>query len=49
MHIGFWWESKNERDHWQDQDVGGWTLLKWNFREICWDDVDWIDVAQDRD
>jgi hypothetical protein len=18
------------RDHWEDQDVGGWTILKWN-------------------
>jgi hypothetical protein len=18
-----------ERDHWEDQDVGGWTILKW--------------------
>jgi hypothetical protein len=20
---------KKERDHWEDQDVGGWTILKW--------------------
>jgi hypothetical protein len=26
------------RDHWEDQDV-----------EIEWDDMDWIDLAQDRD
>jgi hypothetical protein len=29
MHIEYWWESQNERDHWGDQDVGGWTILKW--------------------
>jgi hypothetical protein len=29
MHIGYWWESQKERDHWEDQDVGRWTLLKW--------------------
>jgi hypothetical protein len=29
MHIGYWWESQKERDHWEDQDVGGWTILKW--------------------
>jgi hypothetical protein len=29
MHIGYWWEIQKERDHWEDQDVGGWTVLKW--------------------
>jgi hypothetical protein len=42
MYIGYWWESQKERDHWEDQDVGG-------FREIEWDGMDWIDLAQDRD
>jgi hypothetical protein len=27
MHIGYWWESQNER--YQYQDVAGWTILKW--------------------
>jgi hypothetical protein len=22
-HIDYWWESERERDHWEDQDVGG--------------------------
>jgi hypothetical protein len=29
MHIGYWWEILKERDHWEDQDVGEWTILKW--------------------
>jgi hypothetical protein len=29
MHIGYWWEIQKERDHLEDQDVGGWTILKW--------------------
>jgi hypothetical protein len=28
MLTGFWWESQNERDHYKDRDIGGWTLLK---------------------
>jgi hypothetical protein len=28
-HIGCWRESHNEKVHCEDQDVGGWTILKW--------------------
>jgi hypothetical protein len=49
MHIGYWWESQKERDHWEDQDVGGWTILKWILEREVWNDMDWIDLAQDRD
>jgi hypothetical protein len=27
--MGYWWESQKERDHFEDEDVGGWTILKW--------------------
>jgi hypothetical protein len=47
MHIGYWWESQKERDHWEDQDVGGWTILKWILEG--WDGRDWIELAHDRD
>jgi hypothetical protein len=40
MHIG--WESQKERDHWADN-------IKMDLRETGWDDVDWIDMAQERD
>jgi hypothetical protein len=23
MHIGYWWESQKEREHWEEQDVDG--------------------------
>jgi hypothetical protein len=49
MHTRHWWEIQKERDHWEDQDVGGWTILKWILTEIGWDGMDWIYLAQDRD
>jgi hypothetical protein len=27
IHIGCWCESQKERDHKEDQDIGGWTTL----------------------
>jgi hypothetical protein len=47
MHIGYWMESQKDRDHWEKQDVGGWTILKC-ILEIGWDGVNWMDMAQDR-
>jgi hypothetical protein len=26
---GFWWGSQKERDHQEEQDVGGWIIIKW--------------------
>jgi hypothetical protein len=28
-HIGYWWESKWDRDHLEDQDEGGWIIFLW--------------------
>jgi hypothetical protein len=36
------------KSHWEDLDVGGWTILKW-ILEIGWNGMDWIDLAPDRD
>jgi hypothetical protein len=47
MHIGYWWEIQKERDHLEDQDVGGWTILKWILER--YDGMVWTDLAQDRD
>jgi hypothetical protein len=49
MVIGYWWESQTERDEWEYQDVGGWTISKWILREIGWNGVNWIGRAQDRE
>jgi hypothetical protein len=29
MDIGFWWESRKERDHKEDLDVAGRIILEW--------------------
>jgi hypothetical protein len=29
IRIGYWWESQNERNHYKDEDVEGWTVLEW--------------------
>jgi alpha-glucosidase (family GH31 glycosyl hydrolase) len=42
----FWWESPKERDHWEDQGVGGIIM---DLREIGLGVVDSIRLAQDRD
>jgi hypothetical protein len=49
MHVGYWWESQKERDHLEDQDVDGVDNIKMDLREIGWDGMDWMDLAQDRD
>jgi hypothetical protein len=41
MRIEYWWESQKERDDWEDQDVVGWTMLKW-ILEKGWGGMDWI-------
>jgi hypothetical protein len=29
IHVGYWWESQKEGDHYEDQDIVGWVILKW--------------------
>jgi hypothetical protein len=28
IHIGYWWESQKEKDLLDEQNVGGWIILK---------------------
>jgi hypothetical protein len=48
VRTGFLWETLREGDHLEDPGVDGRVALKWIFE--TWDgDVDWINLAQDRD
>jgi hypothetical protein len=47
MHIGYWWESQKDRHHWKDQDVGGWTILKWILERqngMVWIGLMWLRI-----
>jgi hypothetical protein len=44
----FWWESPKERDHWEDQGIGGKRGTEWILGRLAWG-VDWIQLSQDRD
>jgi hypothetical protein len=41
--IDYWWELQTERDHYEDQDVGGWIILGWILER--WDGVMWTGLA----
>jgi hypothetical protein len=44
MHIGYWWKARplgRPRHRWVYN-------IKMDFREIGWDGVHWIDMAEDR-
>jgi hypothetical protein len=46
----FWWESPKERDHWEDQGLGGKMESEWILGRLAWGGgVDWIRLSQDRD
>jgi hypothetical protein len=50
MHVGYWWGSQKERDRPLGRRRRRWVHNnKMDLREIGWNDVDWINLAQDRD
>jgi hypothetical protein len=46
---GFQWGNRKERYHWGEPGVDGRKILRWNFREVGWGGMDWVEMAQDRD
>ena len=47
--IRFWWGNLRERVHLGDPGVDVRIILRWNFRKWDVGDIDWIELAQDRD
>jgi hypothetical protein len=45
MHMGFWSERQEEKDYWEDLNIGGRTII----RDIKWCCVEGIDLAHDGD
>jgi hypothetical protein len=48
VHVGFWWGYLRYRDNLEGLGVDWRMLLKWSSRNRV-GNVDWIDLAQDRD
>ena len=48
-YTGFWWGNLREREHLGDPGVDGRILLRWIFRKWDVGDMDWFELAQDRD
>jgi hypothetical protein len=48
MHIGYWWERQKERDHYEDQEVSVWTILKYILERsdgIVWTRSIWLRIG----
>jgi hypothetical protein len=48
VQTGFWWGDLREGEHMADPGVDGRIILKRILKE-CDGDMDWIELAQDRD
>jgi hypothetical protein len=44
-----WLEKLNGRDHLEDLSVYGEDNIRMDLRQIVWEGVDWMQLAQDRD
>jgi hypothetical protein len=40
MHTRYWRDRYKERYHWEDQNVGGWKILKWILERMGWYTLD---------
>ena len=49
MYTGFWREDPKERDLLEDLGVDEWIILKFVFKELGHEGMEWICLAQDTD
>ena len=49
VHTEFWLENLGEGDHLEDPGVNGRIVLKWIFKKLEVEGIDWDDTAQDMD
>jgi hypothetical protein len=46
--MGYSWESQKEREHWEDQDISKWTILKWileRYDVMVWIGLIWLRIG----
>jgi hypothetical protein len=49
MHTEFWWGDRREGDHLEDPGTDESIILKWIFKGLDGEGMDWIGLAWDRD
>jgi hypothetical protein len=48
MHIAYGWERQKGREQWEDQDVHGWSILKWiveRYDVMVWIGLMWLRIG----
>jgi hypothetical protein len=49
VYTGFRWGNLRERENLEDPRFDGRIMLRWIIQEMGYGNMDWIDLAQDRD
>jgi hypothetical protein len=46
--MGYWWESQKERNHYEDEVVGKWIIIKWILERlggVVWIGLIWLRIG----